>query len=92
MPESNDCLSEKQYSRSESTDRMNEKQGSMSESVDCMKEKQGSRCKLVVKIQAYILGGKIDVTKVLALLETKLTGFEMNIKEIMLDLTAVKSF
>lgn len=50
-------------------------------------------CELVFKIQEYIPGSKIDgmvVTKVLALLETKLTGFEINLREIMVDLTAVK--
>lgn len=45
-------------------------------------------CESIFKIQEYITESKSDVTKVLELLQTKLTGFEMTLREIMV-LTAV---
>lgn len=100
LSESINRFSEKQATMAESIlkiggsiVKVEDKQATMAGSIVKTEDKQATMAESILKIQDSLLDSKVDEKfreKVFALLETSLRSFQTTLREIMVDLTAVK--
>ena len=86
-------IEDKQATMAESILKIEDKQATMAGSIMKIEDKQATMAESILKIQDSLLDSKVDEKvgkKVFALLETSLRSFETTLREIMVDLTAVK--